>query len=313
MSGLRLDQTFGTRAMDGQRCGARSLGSSLAADYILITDVQRDTYPKDQPPGMKGAESDMPLTKRWSFEPRTLPKPSTKPRSAFISPKIAHALAGTLIGTFTSVMINSNPALSGNTLSARGMGWFYHTAGVFAFALNAVAQNSMSGWSCLGVRLTLTACKGSGGGLGPVIAWITKIMHHHLCDHKNPPLSNRQAVHRPCLPQHGIFYFDSRPHRGEYVMLGKLGLGAFGFFLLQGFAVSVGTTIFNMLSFSGSSLASPRKAAALSTPTSAKSLPPLWKRIVGYVRVLLWFRWSLPFMVDAGIPAGAYGPHRMGF
>ena len=127
----------------------------VATDYILITDVQRDIYPKDQPPGMKGAEADIPLMKRfrralslyttprgigWSFEPRTLPKPSMKPRFAFVSSRIARALAGTLIRTFASVMINSNPALSGNTLSVRDMGWFYHTMGVFAFALNAVAQ-----------------------------------------------------------------------------------------------------------------------------------------------------------------------------
>ena len=37
----------------------------VAADYILITNVQRDIYPKDQPPGMKGQEVDMPLMKRF--------------------------------------------------------------------------------------------------------------------------------------------------------------------------------------------------------------------------------------------------------
>ena len=37
----------------------------VAADYILITDVHRDIYPKDQPPGAKGAEVDMPLMKRF--------------------------------------------------------------------------------------------------------------------------------------------------------------------------------------------------------------------------------------------------------
>ena len=85
-------------------------------------------------------------------------------------------------------------------------------------------------------------------------------------------------------------------------MLGKLGLGAFQFFLLQGLAVSLETIVCNVLSLSGSSLARARKAA-LPTPT-------LWTRIVGYVWVLLWFWWSLPFMVDPGIPAGTYGPHR---
>ena len=86
---------------------------------------------------------------------------------------------------------------------------------------------------------------------------------------------------------------------GEYMMLGKLGLGAFQFFLLQGLAVSLETIVCNVLSLSESSLARARKAAL---PT-----PKLWTRIVGYVWVLLWFWWFLPFMVDPGIQAGTYG------
>ena len=84
----------------------------VATDYILIPGVQRDVYPKGQPPGMKNPEADIPLMKRfrlglslyitlreigWSFEPRTLPKPSTKPPFAFVSSRIARALAGTLM------------------------------------------------------------------------------------------------------------------------------------------------------------------------------------------------------------------------
>ena len=101
----------------------------VAADYILITDVQRDIYPKDQPPGMKGAEVDIPLMKRfpralslyttprgigWPFEPRTLLKPSVMPRFGFVSSRIARALAS-MIGTFATVMINFNPRSPGNT------------------------------------------------------------------------------------------------------------------------------------------------------------------------------------------------------
>ena len=72
----------------------------VAADYMLIAEVQRDIYPKDHARGMKSAEADIPLIKRfrravglyttprgigWSFEPRTLPKPLVEPRFAFIS------------------------------------------------------------------------------------------------------------------------------------------------------------------------------------------------------------------------------------
>ena len=137
---------------------AHGLGTAIlfqlmvAADYIVI-DVQRGIYPKDPPPRMKGAGVDIPLMKRfyralslytsprgigWSFELQTRPKPSMKPRLAFVSSRIA--FASTLIRTFASAMINSNPALSRNTLLLRDMGWFYHTTGVFAFALNSVAQ-----------------------------------------------------------------------------------------------------------------------------------------------------------------------------
>ena len=126
----------------------------------------------------------------------------------------------------------------------------------------------------------------------------TKIMHH-LCGHKSPPLSERQAVHRLCLPQHRILTSSLIHVGGEYMMLSRLGLGAFRFFLLQGLAVSAETIVSNLLSLSGSSLVSPRKAAR---PT-----PKLWARIVGYVWVLLWFWWSLPFKVDPGIQAGTYG------
>ena len=48
----------------------------VAADYILISDVQRDIYPKDQAPGMKGAEADIPLIKRFrrAFSLYTTPR-----------------------------------------------------------------------------------------------------------------------------------------------------------------------------------------------------------------------------------------------
>ncbi|EDR15395.1 uncharacterized protein LACBIDRAFT_301678 [Laccaria bicolor S238N-H82] len=309
----------------------------VAVDYILITDVQRNIYPKDQPPRNKGAEVDMSLMKRfrralslytnprgigWSFEPRTLPRPSTKPRFAFVSSRIIRALASALIGTFASVMINSNPALSGITLSVKDMGWFHHTTGVFAFALNAIAQintiHCVLAAFCVGVGISgpeewpdlfgspfdaYSVQRFWGyADVASGIASTTKIMHH-LCGHKNPPLSNKPYTALVFL--NTVFLISGLVHvGGEYMMLGRLGssLGAFRFFLLQGLAVSAETIVSNVLSLSGSSLASPGEAAL---PT-----PKLWTRIVGYVWVLLWFWWSLPFMVDPGILAGAYGPHR---
>ena len=44
---------------------AISIQLMVAADYIPIIDVQMDIHTKDQPPGMKGAEADIPLMKRF--------------------------------------------------------------------------------------------------------------------------------------------------------------------------------------------------------------------------------------------------------
>ena len=50
---------------------------------------------------------------------------------------------------------------------------------------------------------------------------------------------------------------------GEYMMLGKLDLGAFRFLLLQGFAISVETIVqCNVLSLSRSSLVSPKSSTS---------------------------------------------------
>ena len=54
--GVALDQGLGSAIL---------IQLMVAADFILVTDVQRDIYPKGQPPGMKGAEADMPLMKRF--------------------------------------------------------------------------------------------------------------------------------------------------------------------------------------------------------------------------------------------------------
>ena len=145
----------------------------VAIDYVLITDVQRDVYPKGQPPRAMGADVGASLATRfcrafslyssprgvgWSFEPSTLPKPSTKSRFAFVVSRITRVLGCALLAAFASLAINSNPALSGKTASVRDMGWFYHTTGVFAFALGAVTHisllHSVLAILCVGVGIS---------------------------------------------------------------------------------------------------------------------------------------------------------------
>ena len=53
---LVCETTTGDVTVDqGQVGSATLIQLMVAADYILIPDVERDTYPKDQPPGVKGA------------------------------------------------------------------------------------------------------------------------------------------------------------------------------------------------------------------------------------------------------------------
>lgn len=110
------------------------------------------------------------------------------------------------------------------------------------------------------------------------------------------------------------FFISALVHMGgDYMMLGKPGTGAFWFFILQGLAVTLETVVSKLLSLPGSGLAArkPRNAArSTSKESAAPKSPPLWTRVIGYVWVVSWFWWSLPFIVDPGIQAGTYGPHR---
>ena len=83
---------------------------------------------------------------------------------------------------------------------------------------------------------------------------------HHLCSHKNPPLSCRQ-LYTAFVFIDIVFFISGLIHvRGEYMMVSRLSLGAFQSFLLQGLVVSVETIVSNLVNLLN--LASPQKADA---------------------------------------------------
>lgn len=268
----------------------------------------------------------------WSIEPLTLPKPSTKSRFAFVVSRIARALGCALLGAFASMAVNSNPALSGKTASVRDMGWFYHTTGVCAFALGAVTHisllHSVLAVLCVGVGISRPQewpdLFGSPFNAYSVQRFWGRTWHQML----RRPLKScaifvvtkilNCPIDKPYAPFvffNIAFFISALVHvGGDYMMLGKPGTGPFWFFILQGLAVTLETVVSKLLSLPGSGLAArkPRNAALSTSKDSAapKSPPPMWTRVVGYVWVVSWFWWSLPFIVDPGILAGAYGPHR---
>ena len=113
------------------------------------------------------------------------------------------------------------------------------------------------------------------------------------------------------------------------MLIGRMGYGAFKFFVLQSAAiilekmVASGCAYFNpSLDTNGNDVrtkpqngrsgvkslspsASKKSERSRSGP-EAKSEPAIWLRCVGYIWVILWFVWSLAFMIDPMVPTGMF-------
>ena len=111
------------------------------------------------------------------------------------------------------------------------------------------------------------------------------------------------------------------------MLIGRMGAGAFKFFVLQSAAIILervvisGWAHFNAL-LDGNEARTKRQngrnhVKSLSPNASkrdersrrgseAKSVPPIWLRCLGYVWVILWFVWSLPFIVDPMVSTGMF-------
>ena len=113
------------------------------------------------------------------------------------------------------------------------------------------------------------------------------------------------------------------------MLIGGMGGGALKFFVLQSAAITLekvvtsGWAYFNSpLDIDDSDARTKRqngrnRVKSLSPNTSKrdeqsqrgseeKSEPPIWLRCVGYAWVILWFVWSLPFMIDPMTSSGVF-------
>jgi len=116
---------------------------------------------------------------------------------------------------------------------------------------------------------------------------------------------------------------------GEYMLIGRMGYGAFNFFVLQSAAIMLekmvasGCAYFNppldtdgndvrtklQNGHNGVKSLSPnpsKKSERSRSGSEGKSEPPIWLRCVGYIWVFLWFVWSLAFMIDPMVPTGMF-------
>jgi len=117
---------------------------------------------------------------------------------------------------------------------------------------------------------------------------------------------------------------------GEYMLLKRFGTGSIAFFMLQAIGINLEILlqfIWSHLSGTPPSSSHPTKektkgkmngytngngSVALS-PTSSNNMktplkerPPLWIRLMGYTWVLVWFTWTVPFMIDPVVAAGMF-------
>jgi hypothetical protein len=91
------------------------------------------------------------------------------------------------------------------------------------------------------------------------------------------------------------FFVSALVHfAGEYMMLGRGGTGAFCFFILQPWIITLEIAV--------------RYLITVDTPTNEK-LPPLKWRLLGYFWVISWFFAVAPFIQQPMIEAGVFvGP-----
>jgi len=123
------------------------------------------------------------------------------------------------------------------------------------------------------------------------------------------------------------------------MLIGRMGYGAFKFFILQSVAITLEKTVascwayFNPpLNINGNDGAQTNRQNGHDGVTDSPSYtlkrsdrsrsrleaknsnePPIWLKCVGYVWVLHWFVWSLPFMIDPMVPTGMFIDPRVDF
>lgn len=125
------------------------------------------------------------------------------------------------------------------------------------------------------------------------------------------------------------FFITGAVHiAGESMLIGRVGYGAFIFFMAQPLGIAIETlVVFVWQSFvtSISTQAQDHKKDYHQRTQTNRSLtpnvsssavgrrPPMWGMMVGYLWVALWFSWSLAFMIDPMIQTGMFMDPRVDF
>ena len=97
---------------------------------------------------------------------------------------------------------------------------------------------------------------------------------------------------------------------GEYMVIGRMGGGAFKFFVLQSAAIILEKVVISGWAHFNPSLdidvSRSKKDERSRRGSEAKSEPPILLRCVGYAWVILWFVWSFAFMIDPMVSSGMF-------
>lgn len=96
---------------------------------------------------------------------------------------------------------------------------------------------------------------------------------------------------------------------GERMLIGRLGFGAFTFFMLQPLGISIesaATFLWNLHNLPKTISSGTALTPSSSTVNDVAKRPSVWIRCIGYTWVASWFIWSLTFMIDPMVQVGMF-------
>ncbi|KIM39284.1 hypothetical protein M413DRAFT_19814 [Hebeloma cylindrosporum] len=294
----------------------------------------------------------------WAHESPHLPSrpsPSTLPWK-FVCVRIFRALLYIILECIAYVLNASNPGMTTPSVPLSHSALHWRALGVIGFGVAGYARINMM--HCL-LSAGVVACGFSTPERWPNIfgsplqAWSVqqfwrKVWHQML---------RKPVIAFTTLTMSKIFRIRTRTHRhqanisniiqnslwlltaffivgiihigGEYMLIGRMGSGAFKFFVLQAAAIMLEKVVASGWAYFNPSLdiidesdartkqQNGKNGVKNSFPDGsnnersrggpkAKSEPPIWIRCVGYVWVFLWLVWSLAFMIDPMVPTGMF-------
>ncbi|KAF5327683.1 hypothetical protein D9619_004301 [Psilocybe cf. subviscida] len=254
----------------------------------------------------------------WGHEPRNMPPryPPGTPRWAFARAKLLEAaLCGGV--EFCLYVVNaSNPAMtSGTKLSTAPLYWRALGAGCFGTQGLLRMRAMQCATAAVAVGSGLSSPERWPGLFGsPFDAWSVgrlwgrtwhKILRKPMIAFAT--LTTTKALRMP--PKNGpiqsavwvvaLFLFVALIHiGGEYMATKRLMLGGtVKFFMLQPVAIIFEQTVGYLWT---------RRSPPPTKQKGHTTVPPLWVRCVGHIWVVLFYSWTLPFMMDPYAVGGIF-------